>query len=74
MDKLLTVKNIKRAGKAVKYGVAFANAYNEMSQVLPVNNLLPDFMTNNVVAQTMGATLKTINAMNSEEELLIRWH
>lgn len=68
MDKLLTAKNIKRAGKAVKYGVAFANAYNEMSQVLPVNNLLPDFMRNIVVTQTMGATPKTINAMNSANE------
>ena len=39
-----------------------------MSEVLSINNLLPDIMTNNVVTQTMGATLKTINAMNSANE------
>ena len=65
---LLTPKNIKRARKAVKYGLAFANAYNEMSQVLPINDLLPDFMTNNIFSQTMGATLKTMNEMKSAKE------
>lgn len=65
---LLTAKNIRRAGKAVKYGVAFANAYKEMSQVLPINNLLPDFMTNKVFSQTMGATLDAINAKKSANE------
>ena len=65
---LLTYKNIKRAGKAVKYGVAFANAYKDMSQELPINNMLPEFMTNSVFSKTMGATLKTINAMNSAND------
>ena len=65
---LLTYKNIKRAGKAVKYGVAFANAYKDMSQELPINNMLPEFMTNSVFSKTMGATLKTINAMNSADD------
>jgi len=45
---LINKKNIKRAGKAVKYGVAFANAYRQMTEVLPMDNLLPDFLCNSL--------------------------
>ena len=68
---LINKKNIKRAGKAVKYGVAFANAYRQMTEVLPMDNLLPDFLANNVITKSMGEALSAMNSKSEKTDYLL---